>query len=53
MKKCKYCKSEIDAEAKVCPVCHKTLSMSLAGIIVTLFIAFIVYAYIIYPLLAG
>ena len=25
-KKCKYCKSEIDAEAKICPVCKKRQS---------------------------
>ena len=23
MKKCKYCKSEIDSKAKICPNCHK------------------------------
>lgn len=51
MKKCKYCRTEIDKKAKVCPNCHRTLSMSLAGVIVTLFISFIVFAYIIYPLL--
>lgn len=25
-KKCKYCKSEIDAEAKICPICKKRQS---------------------------
>ena len=50
---CKYCRKEIDAKAKVCPNCHRSLSMSVAAIIVTLFIAFIVYAYVIYPLLTS
>ena len=27
MKKCKYCQSEIDAKAKVCPICKKKLGM--------------------------
>ena len=26
MKKCKYCQSEIDAKAKVCPNCKKNVS---------------------------
>lgn len=29
MKKCKYCKSEIDAKAKICPQCHKSQSNKL------------------------
>ena len=49
--KCKFCQSEIDSKAKVCPVCHRTLQISLAAIIVTLFLAYILIAYIIMPML--
>lgn len=27
MKKCKYCKSEIDSEATVCPICKRNQSI--------------------------
>ena len=34
MKKCKYCQSEIDQKANVCPVCKRKLNSSTAGIII-------------------
>ena len=49
--KCKFCKSEIDSTARVCPVCHRTLSISLAATIVTIFIAYIIFRFFILPLL--
>jgi RNA polymerase subunit RPABC4/transcription elongation factor Spt4 len=48
MKKCSYCKSEIDSKASVCPVCHRKLSFSFIEVIFYLIIAFIVIAFI-YP----
>lgn len=53
MKDCKYCKSEIPKDAKVCPVCRKTVSVSLPLAIVVIFIAFLILNYIIYPLLTA
>lgn len=46
MKKCKYCKSEIDAKAKICPKCHKKQGMPkwLIVIIVIVVLAIIVSA---------
>ena len=53
MKECKYCKSEIPEDAKVCPVCRKTVSVSLPLAIVVIFISFLLIAFIIYPLLTS
>ena len=43
MKKCKYCQSEIDEKAKVCPVCKKRLNSGAFAvrIIIGVFIIFI------------
>jgi len=41
MKKCKYCMSEIDKKAKVCPNCHKSQSNKLLKVLV-LFVIVIV-----------
>lgn len=42
MKKCKYCQSEIDEKATICPNCRKTQNISIAriigGVIIGLFI---------------
>lgn len=41
MKKCRYCKSEIDKKAKVCPVCKKSQSGKWAKIFFIALIAMI------------
>lgn len=42
MKKCKYCQTEIDAKAKVCPNCHKKLGMPKWIIIVIIIVAIVI-----------
>ena len=44
MKKCKYCKSEIDKKAKVCPNCRKTQGSSIVRIIIGVIIGLIIIA---------
>lgn len=46
MKKCKYCRSEIDKKAKICPVCGKRLKGS-AGMIIGLILVVVVFVGII------
>lgn len=41
MKKCKYCKSEIDEQAKICPNCRKKQKSSVGRIILGIIIAFL------------
>ena len=41
-KKCKYCQSEIDKKAKVCPHCQKKQSNTLGNIVAILVLVFIV-----------
>ena len=41
MKKCKYCKSDIDNRATVCPVCKRKQSSTLKTILFVLFMIFI------------
>lgn len=41
MKKCKYCKSEIDEQAKICPNCRKKQKSSAGRIILGIIIAFL------------
>ena len=41
MKKCKYCKSEIDEQAKICPNCRKRQKSSAGRIILGIVIAFL------------
>lgn len=41
MKKCKYCKSEIDKKAKICPNCKKKQKGKKAIIIISIMIVFI------------
>jgi hypothetical protein len=45
MKKCKYCKSEIDEEAIVCPVCKRNQNQrrNINMIIIIIGIAFILF----------
>lgn len=44
MKKCKYCQSEIDINAKVCPKCGKKQGMPIWLIIIIIILAIIVIA---------
>ncbi len=44
MKKCKYCQSEIDKKAKICPNCKKKQSHKLKWILLCLFILIIIIA---------
>lgn len=41
MKKCKYCMSEIDKKAKVCPNCHKSQSSKFLKVVI-LFVVIII-----------
>lgn len=41
MKKCKYCKSEIDSQAKICPNCRKNQKSSAGRIILGIIITFL------------
>lgn len=41
MKKCKYCKSEIDSQAKICPNCRKKQKSSAGRIILGIIITFL------------
>jgi hypothetical protein len=43
---CKYCKSEINAKAKVCPVCRKTLNFSIARVLVAILLIFILVPFL-------
>ncbi len=43
-KKCKYCQSEIDKKAKVCPNCHKKQGGKLKFIIIVIFVIIIIGA---------
>ena len=42
MKKCKYCQSEIDSQAKICPNCRKKQGMPKWVIILIVIVAFMV-----------
>lgn len=44
MKKCKYCKSEIDSKAKICPNCRKKQGFSKVLGIILIFIGIIIIA---------
>lgn len=44
MKKCKYCQSEIDSKAKICPHCNKKQKNNKLLIIIAVFILVIVIA---------
>lgn len=46
-KKCKYCKSEIDIKAKVCPQCRKKLGIPVGMVILIIFIVVVVIPIII------
>lgn len=50
MKKCKYCQSEIDSRATVCPVCRRNLGSgcSSAIVLVLIFIFGGIFAYYVY-----
>lgn len=43
-KKCKYCKSEIDKKAKICPMCRKKQGNKTPIIIIVIIILFIIIA---------
>lgn len=43
---CKYCKNEINAKAKVCPVCRKNLSFSIGKLLVGVLLAFILVPFL-------
>lgn len=45
-KKCKYCQSEIDQKAKVCPVCKRTIKGH--GCLVAILIVLIIFCTVIY-----
>ena len=50
MKKCKYCQSEIDMRAKICPQCHKSQAspfLTALRIILGVFVAFIGIGFIV------
>lgn len=42
MKKCKYCKSDIDIKAKICPNCGKKQGKRIGLIVVIIFVFFII-----------
>lgn len=42
MKQCKYCKSEIDSNAKICPNCRKSQGSSVGRIILGVFVGLII-----------
>lgn len=44
MKKCKYCQSEIDSQAKICPKCGKKQS-SKKGIIIAIVVILVIIAF--------
>lgn|SRR5574344_317040 len=44
MKKCKYCQSEIDSKAKICPVCHKKQGNTVGLIILIVVVIAIIAA---------
>ena len=44
-KQCRYCRQEIDAEAKICPYCRKTLNFSIGRVLLVVLI--IVLGYIV------
>lgn len=48
MKKCRYCQSEIDEKAKVCPQCGRTLKgpTPAAAVVLTLIIVGLVYLFL-------
>lgn len=41
MKKCKYCQTEIDSKAKICPNCHKKQTHSLLRILIGIILIFV------------
>ena len=41
MKKCKYCQSEIDSKAKICPNCHKKQTHSILRILIGIILIFV------------
>ena len=46
MKKCKYCQSEIDENATVCPICRRVLNISIARILGGVIIGFFVLLFL-------
>ncbi len=46
MKYCKYCKSEIDERAKICPYCRKQQGISIVNIIVGVIVGLIIMTFI-------
>lgn len=56
-KECVYCKTQIDKNAQICPMCHKRQPMGLKTrlnffeIIIILIIAWLVFTNIIYPMI--
>lgn len=47
MKKCKFCQSEIDNKAKICPNCQKKQGKGILGTIITVFIVLVVFIIIV------
>lgn len=47
-KECKYCKSSINVNAKICPNCRKTLDFSFGRVMIGLLIGFIVLIIVFY-----
>lgn len=43
MKKCKYCKSEIDKDAKICPYCRKNQPIKAPGCLIAFIIVFVFF----------
>ena len=41
MKKCKYCKSEIDVQAKICPNCRKKQNNVIRNVILVVIISIV------------
>ena len=52
MKKCKYCISDIDEKAKICPNCRKKQTKSISGktllVLFIIFLKLLVYCFKIY-----
>lgn len=42
MKKCKYCMSEIDKKAKICPNCHKSQTNKLVKFLIYIIVFFVI-----------